>query len=50
MARLMAFFEGGLSYSDLSDMPMDEFVGFIQEANKLASERKAEMGKAKHGK
>lgn len=45
MARLMSFFEGGLSYSDLSTMPVAEFFGFVDEANKLAAERKAEMDK-----
>lgn len=46
----MSFYEGGLSYTEAAWMPLDEFFGLIDCANTIASQRKAEMEKSRHGK
>jgi hypothetical protein len=47
MAKLMCFFEGGLSYTEASRMPLDEFFALIDCANTIATQRKNEMEQAR---
>jgi hypothetical protein len=38
-----AFFEGGITYSELAAMPLSEFFEIVECANKIAEERKKKM-------
>jgi len=42
--QLAAFFEGGVSYHGLRDMPLDEVSIINDEAKKIARERKKAHG------
>jgi hypothetical protein len=50
ICKLAAFFEGGMTYNELRDMPLDEFFKVIECANKIHQEREKEMRRSKHGK
>lgn len=49
MCKVAAFYEGGISYTELSNMPLDEFFAVIDNANQINTDRKTEMKKAKNG-
>ena len=50
MCKIAAFFEGGMSYTELTEMPLDEFFAIIECANTINSERKTEMEETRRGK
>ena len=41
----MVFFEGGMTYSDLMNMPIPELAEWIEIANKIGRERQRALGK-----
>lgn len=45
MCKICAFFEGGMSYNELCDMPVDEFFKVVECANEIARKREAELNK-----
>jgi hypothetical protein len=47
LCKLAAFFEGGLTYTDLCNMPVDEVLDVIECANEIANQRRLEMEKAR---
>jgi hypothetical protein len=47
MLKICAFFDGGMPYPFLEDMPIDEFNGVVKDANEIQRLRDIEMNKAK---
>ena len=45
MCKLCAFFEGGMTYTELSAMPIDEFFKIVECANEIGRKREAELKK-----
>lgn len=43
--RLMIFFKGGMTFSDLNDMPLVTLCEFIEVANKISGEMERESKK-----
>lgn len=43
MISLVAFFEGGVDYNDLRDMPIPELLILNEEANRINEEKKKAM-------
>lgn len=43
MISLVAFFEGGVDYTDLRDMPVPELLILNEEANRINDEKKKAM-------
>jgi len=48
--RLMAFFEGALSYKDVKSMPLGELFRLEQEAGEISDERDAAIERTRNGK
>lgn len=46
----MAFYEGGMSYTELKEMPLSEFFDTVECANEIAAQRKREADRGRHGK
>jgi len=49
MCKLAKFFEGGIPWNDLADMPMREFLAVIAEANAINDAQRVEIERAKRG-
>lgn len=49
MCKLAKFFEGGITWGDLVDMPMSEFMAVIAEANAINDAQRAEIERARRG-
>lgn len=47
MLKVCAFFEGGMPYPFLENMPIDEFNEVVKSANEIQRLRDIEMKKAK---
>jgi hypothetical protein len=50
VCKLAAFFEGGISYTELVKMPLCEFFEITKCAIKIAELRRLEMEKSRNGK
>lgn len=46
MCKTAAFYEGGITYTELAEMPIDEFFAVIECAAKIAEQRKREIDRA----
>ena len=45
MCKLALFFEGGIQYEYLKQIPLSEFNELVSHANKINAERKREMNR-----
>lgn len=43
MCKIISFFEGGMTYTELSNMPIDEFIAIIDCAKEIDSKRKQDL-------
>jgi len=41
------FFEGGMTYRELAEMPIDEFFAIVGCANEISKKREADMKRGK---
>lgn len=47
ICKLCAFFEGGMTYSELTAMPITEFIAIIECANEINRKREQELKRGK---
>lgn len=47
MCKIASFFEGGIQYETLAEMPIDEFFAVVECANEIARQRKRELERGK---
>lgn len=47
MCKTAAFFGGGVTYTELAEMPIDELFAVIECANQIAAQRKRELERGK---